>query len=48
MFCIMPTDIGCCRLHLAASGQDIYAMNNVVLTKLHIALSIDIGVLENH
>ena len=50
------TYLGCCSLHLItvtehvlsqASGG-VLAMNNFILTKWRIAVSINIGVLENH
>ena len=59
MFCVIPPTLGgaififhsklyvnTCSVELAAGG--VHAMNNVVLTKWRIALSINIGVLENH
>ena len=38
--------VNTCSVELPAGG--VHAMNNVVLTKWRIALSINIGVLENH
>ena len=38
--------VNTCSVELPAGGE--HAMNNNILTKWHIALSIDIGVLENH
>ena len=59
MFCVIPLTlavavfvfhsklyVNTCSVELPAGG--VHAMNNVVLTKWHTALSINIGVLENH
>ena len=57
MFCIILPDLGCCSLHLITVQLNtcsvelpggVLAMNNVILTKWRIALSIKIGVLESH
>jgi len=37
-----------CSVELLAGGGGINAMNNIILTKWRIALSIGIGVFENH
>ena len=36
------------HIHTIPTSCAILAMNNVIQTKWHIALSINIGVLENH
>ena len=38
--------VNTCSVELPAGG--VHAMNNVVLTKWHTALSINVRVLENH
>ena len=40
---------GACRAGVGnCSAGGVFAMNNVILTKWHIALSVKTGVLENH
>ena len=48
MFCVIPATLAVLNMCSVELPGVVLTMNNVILTKWRIALSINIGVLENH